>query len=129
MSDNERLEKGLQMMETVYAGIVPMPADQVDKPMNTLALTNLFADVWGRDAMTVRDRRLIIIGAIAAMADSSLIEIQIKAALKLGELKPEQLQEIPLILTQYIGYPRTVPIMRVLDTLLEEMHEHISPTD
>lgn len=118
MSDDRR-EKGKAMFDAVYGGVLPVPPDS-DLPFQNLMLDNLFADVWGREAMSVRDRRLIIIGVIAATADASLIEIQLKAALKKGELQREQLREIPVILTQYIGYPRTVPVMYAVEKVLAE---------
>ncbi|MBP1687378.1 MAG: 4-carboxymuconolactone decarboxylase [Deltaproteobacteria bacterium] len=118
MSDNRR-EKGKAMFDAVYGGVLPVPPDR-DLPFQNLMLDNLFSEVWGREAMSIRDRRLIIIGVIAATADASLIEIQLKAALKKGELQREQLREIPVILTQYIGYPRTVPVMYAVEKVLAE---------
>ncbi|MBP1775448.1 MAG: 4-carboxymuconolactone decarboxylase, partial [candidate division NC10 bacterium] len=76
MSDNRR-EKGKAMFDAVYGGVLPVPPDR-DLPFQNLMLDNLFSEVWGREAMSIRDRRLIIIGVIAATADASLIEIQLK---------------------------------------------------
>jgi 4-carboxymuconolactone decarboxylase len=119
MSDKRR-ENGKAMFEAVYGGVLPVPPGADDSPFQGLMLDNLFSEVWGREAMSIRDRRLIIIGVIAATADASLIEIQLKAALKKGELQREQLREIPVILTQYIGYPRTVPVMYAVEKVLAE---------
>ena len=121
MSDtNPRLQKGLEMMDEVYAGVTKVPPGIEQVPFQKLMLENLFGEIWSRDAMSIRDRRLIIIGVIAAIADSSLIEIQLKAALANGELQRDQLREIPLILTQYIGYPRTVPVMYIVEKVLKD---------
>ncbi len=117
MSD-ERREKGKAMFEAVYGGVLPVPSGADESPFQSLMLDNLFSEVWGREKMSIRDRRLIIIGVIAATADSSLIEVQLKAALKKGELQRDQLRESPLILTQYIGYPRTVPVMFAVEKVL-----------
>jgi 4-carboxymuconolactone decarboxylase len=119
-ADDERLQRGVEMMRQVYGDVVPVPQGSNNMPFQNLMLKNLFADVWGRDAMSIRDRRLVVIGAIAAIADVSLIEIQLRAALANGELQRDQLREIPLILTQYIGYPRTVPVMMTVERLLAE---------
>lgn len=120
MSDSSRLDKGKEMFSAVYGKNVPLPQGSAYTPFTELMLTNLFGDVWGRETMSVRDRRLILIGAIAALAPdpSMLIEIQLKAALDNGELQREQLREIAIILTQYIGYPRTVPVMQTIEKVL-----------
>jgi 4-carboxymuconolactone decarboxylase len=118
MAEKTRLEKGLQVFAQVYGSQVSVPPDMVALPFQRLMLENLFADIWGREAMSIRDRRLILIGVIAATADASLIDTQLRAALEKGELTRDQLREIPLILTQYIGYPRTVPVMMVVEKIL-----------
>jgi 4-carboxymuconolactone decarboxylase len=117
---DDRLEKGLEMMKKVYGENVTVDAAALEVPFQNIMLKNLFAEIWSREAMSIRDRRLIIIGVIAATADASLIEIQLKSALNLGELERDQLREIPLILTQYIGYPRTVPVMYAVEKILRE---------
>lgn len=124
MAENDkRLEKGLDMFETVYGGQVPRPASDTDlNPFQRLMMENLFGDIWGREAMSIRDRRLIVIGCIAALAPdpTMLIDIQVRAALARGELTRDQLREIPVILTQYVGYPRTVPVMMAIEAILKD---------
>jgi 4-carboxymuconolactone decarboxylase len=124
MSDtNDRFEGGKQMFGEVYGAQVPLPGNAAEHPFQRLMLENLFNDIWGRDTMSVRDRRLILIGVIAAVAGdpSMLLEIQFKSAIEKGELKAEQLREIPLLLTQYIGYPRTVPVMYTVEKVLASL--------
>jgi 4-carboxymuconolactone decarboxylase len=48
------------------------------------------------------------------------MEIQLRSALANGELTREQLPEIPIFLTQYIGYPRTVKVNEVVKKILAE---------
>ena len=121
-SDKTRLDKGREMFEAVYGDTAKLPDNVETNPFQRLMLENLFSEIWGRDAMSVRDRRLIIIGVIAAIAPdpAMLIEIQMRAALGRGELTREQLREIPLLLTQYVGYPRTVPVMHTIEKILAE---------
>jgi len=121
-SDKTRLDKGREMFEAVYGDTAKLPDNVETNPFQRLMLENLFSEIWGRDAMSVRDRRLIIIGVIAAIAPdpAMLIEIQMRAALGRGELTREQLREIPLLLTQYVGYPRTVPVMHTIEKILAD---------
>jgi 4-carboxymuconolactone decarboxylase len=123
MSDKtDRFEGGKKMFGEVYGSQVPLPGNAADHPFQRMMLENLFNDIWGRETMSVRDRRLILIGVIAAVTGdpSMLLEIQFKAAMEKGELKAEQLREIPLILTQYLGYPRTIPVMMTVEKILAE---------
>ncbi|MBB4632670.1 carboxymuconolactone decarboxylase family protein [Sphingosinicella soli] len=104
--DEDRQKKGKAMFDAVYGGITAIPEDSEDDPFITLMLDNLFAQIWSRDAMSIRDRRLVIIGIAAAMGEEFIFETQARAALTKGELTRDQIQEIVLLLTQYVGYPR-----------------------
>jgi 4-carboxymuconolactone decarboxylase len=109
MSDSkERRARGAQKFAEVYKGI--LSADP-DKPTGDaffdLMIENLFGEIWSRDVMSIRDRRLLLMGAIAAQAQYDVYEIQCLASLNTGQLTPEQLREIPILMTQYIGYPKT----------------------
>jgi 4-carboxymuconolactone decarboxylase len=120
MVESSRMAKGLEIFKELYGDQVTIPPGAEAQPFTRLMLENLFAEVWSRDGMPIRDRRLILIGAIAASADVSLAEIQMRAAVEKGELKREQLREIPVLLTQYIGYPRTVPLMYAVERILAD---------
>ena len=71
--------------------------------------------VWTRPALSQRDRRLVMMGAICALGESMTFGIQAKAALKNEELNPEQLREILIHMTQYVGYPRVAPLVGVVE--------------
>jgi 4-carboxymuconolactone decarboxylase len=86
MADPERRQRGVEMMKKVYAGDVVTPPPGV-MAFSDLMLEQLFAEVWTREALPVRDRRLV-------------------AALKNGELTPAQVREVVITLANYAGYPR-----------------------
>lgn len=93
---------GLRRMSEVYG------FDMSDGPGDFFAHTadHLFANVWSRDGLADRDRRLLLIGALAASGDIDVAEIQLGAALDNGELSPADLEEIALFLCYYVGWPR-----------------------
>ena len=66
----------------------------------------LFAEVWTRETLPVRDRRLVLLGIIGALGERDTFQIQVKAALKNGELTPAQVREVVITLANYAGYPR-----------------------
>ena len=85
-----------------------------------IMLEQLFAEVWTRDALSMRDRRLLLLGAIAALGEQMTFGIQSKASLKNGELDPEQLRECLIFLTQYVGYPRAAGLVGVVEKAIQD---------
>jgi 4-carboxymuconolactone decarboxylase len=66
---------------------------------------HLFADIWTRPGLSVRDRRLLLIGAITAQGQSDVAKIQINAALHNEELTEQQFEEAAIFLCHYVGWP------------------------
>ncbi|WP_067664288.1 carboxymuconolactone decarboxylase family protein [Nocardia miyunensis] len=96
----ERRKRGLAKMAEVYGWEVS------DGPGEHFAVTadHLFGDIWSRPGLTVRDRRLLLLGALSAQGQFDVTEIQIAAALTNEELTPDQLREIALFLCHYVGW-------------------------
>ena len=78
-------------------------------------IESLFAEVWTRDVLSIRDRRLILLGAIGALGEKDTFAIQVKASLKNEELTPEQLREVVIMLANYAGYPRAAGVLGVVE--------------
>ncbi|HTO71245.1 MAG TPA: carboxymuconolactone decarboxylase family protein [Myxococcota bacterium] len=110
MPESERRAKGAEMFAKVYAGDVAVPPAGASA-FADLMLEQLFAEVWSRPALSVRERRLLLMGAIAAMGEPMTWRIQVRAALKNGELTPEQARETLVQLVQYVGYPRCAGLL------------------
>lgn len=93
--------RGLDMMTQVYGW------EMADGPGAHFAHTadQLFAEVWTREGLSIRDRRLLLLGALAGSGQADVAELQAGAALGNGELTPEQLDEIALFLCYYVGWP------------------------
>ena len=70
-----------------------------------MTVDHLFGTVWTSDELGVRDRRLLTIGVLAALDKTDLLDIQFNAALERGELTADQLREMVVHLTHYIGWP------------------------
>lgn len=99
---DERRKRGLKKMGEVYGW-----GEMSDAPGEFFGITvdHLFADIWTRPGLSMRDRRLMLIAALAAQGLDDVLEMQIPAALGNGELSPEELREIAIFLTHYIGWP------------------------
>ena len=120
---SKRRDRGVEMIKEVYAGDVVVPPEGV-VPFNDVMLEQLFAEVWTRGELSVRDRRLLLLGAIAAMGEQGAWLVQIKAAVKKGELTIAQVHEALVQLAPYAGYPRLaglmVPTLQLLGELQKE---------
>lgn len=118
---DERWERGAEMLKKVYAGdVVAPPKGMMD--FSDLMMEQVFAEVWTReDKLTVKERRLVIMGVIACMGEKDTWKIQAKSALKNGELDATQLREIVITLAQYAGYPRAAGILGPTEEAINEV--------
>lgn len=119
MPDSKRRERGAEKIREVYAGDVVVPPAGANA-FADIMLETLFAEVWTRDVLSIRERRLLLLGAIAALGESNTFAIQIKAALKNGELTPEQLREVAVFLVHYVGYPRGSSLIGPIEKAIAE---------
>ena len=108
----ERRRKGLERMEEVYGW------EFSDGPGDFFGYTadHLFADIWNRPGLSDRDRRLLMIGMLAADGAQDVLSIQVPAAYRAGELDEQALREIVIFLSHYAGWP----VGARLNTLVEE---------
>src|SRR5262249_17647944 len=110
MGDSERRRRGAETMKRVYAGDVAVPPPGASAFVD-LMLEQVFAEVWTREPLAFRDRRLLLIGIIAALGEKEPFQIQVRAALKNGELTPAQVREALIMIANYAGYPRAAGLI------------------
>ena len=68
MADSERRARGLEMIKKVYAGDVVTPPE--GNAFTDVMLEQLFAEVWSRDVLSIRDRRILLMGIIAEKGEA-----------------------------------------------------------
>ena len=119
MADSERRQRGIEKIKEVYAGDVVTPPAGASEFADTM-LEQLFAEVWTRDVLSMRDRRLLLLGSILALGEDMTFGIQSKAALKNGELTPDELREVLIFLVHYVGYPRAAGMLGVVEKAINE---------
>jgi 4-carboxymuconolactone decarboxylase len=78
-----------------------------DMPGDFFALTvdHLFGDIWSRPGLSMRDKRLITLSVVIALGLSDLAEIQVNAALENEEMTADELREMAIFITHYVGFP------------------------
>ncbi len=119
MANSERRKRGAEMLNKVYCGDVPV-IDEGLMPFADVMLEQLFGEIWTREALSVRDRRLVTMGIIAALGEREPFCIQVRSAIKNGELTPEQVREMVMHIAQYAGYPRAAGLIGPVETTLAE---------
>jgi len=98
---DELRRKGLAKMNEVYAW------EMSDMPGDFFALTvdHLFGDIWSRPGLSMRDKRIMTLSVVTALGLPDLAEIQVNAALENGEMTSDELREMALFITHYVGFP------------------------
>ncbi len=110
-------QRGADKLREVYAG------DVVDLPEGTMAfndvmLRSLFAEVWDRDVLDLRSRRLLLMGVIAAHGQVDTWKIQARASLRNHELTPDELRETLVMLAPYAGYPNVAGLVMAAEEVI-----------
>lgn len=118
MNDAERRKKGEEKIMDVYAGDVVVPPEGYD--FTDIMLKQLFAELWTRDTLSMRDKRILLLGIIAEKGEPMTFKIQIKASLKRGEITPEEAREFLLFIAQYAGYPRAASMLGPVEEAIAE---------
>lgn len=100
---DEQRKRGLEKMNEVYGW--EMPNIEGD-PYFDLTVDHLFGDIWSRPTLSMREKRIMTLSIVTALGEQALAEIQVNAALQNGELTEDELKEMAVFLTQYVGFPR-----------------------
>ncbi len=113
MTDDRR-RRGLERMSEVYGWTFE------DGPGAFFGYTadHLFAEIWSRPGLADRDRRLLLVGLLAGQGDADVLEIQLGAAYRRGELDAAALREIVVFLAHYAGWPMGARLNTVVETII-----------
>jgi 4-carboxymuconolactone decarboxylase len=112
----DRRAAGIAKMEEVY-GFSVDPAT-IPGRYAEMTVDHLFGSVWTSDELDVRDRRLMTIGVLAALGKSDLLDIQFDCALSRDELTVDQLREVVVHLTHYIGWPMSTGMNQTAENVI-----------
>jgi 4-carboxymuconolactone decarboxylase len=98
---DELRRTGLEKMNEVYGWEMPdMPGDYF-----ALTVDHLFGAIWTRPGLSMRDKRLMTLSVVTALGLQDLAEVQVNAALQNEELSEDELREMAIFLTHYVGFP------------------------
>jgi 4-carboxymuconolactone decarboxylase len=106
--------RGLAKMNEVYGW------QSGDFPGDFFAITrdHLFGEIWTRPELTTEQRRLLLIGALAAGGKHDILDVQLDSAYRLGELDDTALREIVIFLAHYAGWPTAATLNTQVEKLI-----------
>ena len=123
MSTKTRRQIGEEKIKEVYAGdVVAAPEGYA---FSDIMLETLFAEIWTRDILSMRDKRILLLGMIAAQGQEATFKIQTKAGIKNGELTPEDVRELHLFIAQYCGYPKASAMLFPMEEGIAEAQKDL----
>ena len=123
MDRDEQYERGLKLRTEMFG------REAVDKRMNAFGefgkplqhIINAYAygDVWQRDALSPAMKSLVMIAMMAAAGHPNELRVHLNGALKNG-CKPEEIQEVLLLLALYCGIPAANEAHRIATDVMRE---------
>jgi 4-carboxymuconolactone decarboxylase len=123
MDEKELHDRGLKLRTEMFG------REAVEKRVNALGefgkplqhIINAYAygDVWQRTALTPATKSLVMVAMMAAAGHQNELGVHLRGALKNG-CKPEEIQEVLLLLTLYCGIPAANDAHRIAADALRE---------
>ena len=112
---DELRKKGLAKMNEVYGWEMP---NVEGNEYFALTADHLFGTIWTRPGLSMRDKRIMTLTVVTALGNSDLAEIQANAALANGEITEDELKEMAIFLTHYLGFPLGSKLDGVISTVI-----------
>ncbi len=109
----QRRARGQEQMRQVYGWDIE-PKTLFEKQ----TVDHLFGEVWGEGQLSVRDRRLVLIGLAAGSGLEDVASLQLDAAVRLGELDADDLRTLVVFLAHYAGWPRATRLNTEVEKLI-----------
>lgn len=97
------------------------------RPFSRQTVETLFGEVWGRPGLPVRDRRLLVLGAVSMLGRSDLVKVQVLGGLRSGDFTEDQLREAVLQLAFYCGWPNATALEHGVNGALEAFEAETDP--
>ena len=117
MADSERRARGAAKFQEVM-GFAPPRVE--GSPFFDQTLEHLFAEVWSRPGLAVRERRLVTLTLLMQLGHEGTLKLHLGAALRSGDLSEADLEELVLHVAHYAGWPSAALGFQVLGQLRAE---------
>ena len=117
MSDAEKRQRGLATFAEVMRFTPPdVPGDV----FLDATIEHLFAELWTRPGLGVRERRLITLTILICLGNELTQRLHFGAAMKSGDLSDAEIDELILHVAHYGGWPVAAVASQVVRQLRAE---------
>ena len=89
------------------------------RPLQHIINAYAYGDVWSRSALPLATKSLAMVAMMAAAGHANELRVHLKGALKNG-CRPEEIQDILLLLALYCGIPAANEAHRIAAEVLRE---------
>ena len=116
MADDKR-EKGLECFEKVMGFRPPVIPDD---PFLDTTIDHLFANVWARPGLSIRDRRLVSLTVLMQFGNEQTLKLHFGAAMKQKQLTDTEIDELIVHVAHYAGWPAAAVSSQIVRALRAE---------
>jgi alkylhydroperoxidase/carboxymuconolactone decarboxylase family protein YurZ len=95
------------------------PAYPQVRPFSRATVETLFGEVWNRPGMPLRDRRLLVLGAVSMVGRGDLVTVRALGGLRSGDFTDELLRGAVLQLAFYCGWLNATAVEQGVMAALE----------
>jgi 4-carboxymuconolactone decarboxylase len=114
----ERRQRGRDL----YTEIMGREAPPSTSPRSAALLDFVYAEIWSRDGISRRERRLITLACAAGADGYETLADHVYGALVTGDLTYDELQEVILQFAVYCGWAKAEAFERILDEQWALLH-------
>lgn len=112
--DEQQRARGKANMKAVYGWDV----DHVEGAFVEATVDHLFGTVWEQGELTVKERRLMLIGLAVGSGMEDVAGLQLDAAVRQGELDADDLRTIVVFLAHYAGWPHAARLNTEVEKII-----------
>jgi len=108
--------------------IMTRPAPPPTTPYFAAGIHNfVFAEMWSRPGLTVKERRWITLACVAASDTLVPIQTHVYAALKSGDMTLEEMNEFTLHMAVYLGWPKASIVNQTIIDMWDQIQQEGGP--
>ena len=125
-----RRAQGLEVISTLFG--TDDPGSRADAiidelgPIGSYVVDHVLGAVWSRPELARRDRSLVVISMLISLAQLRQLESHVKGGLNHG-LSPDEVREIAVHLAGYVGFPRGIEALRVINKAIKDQLGDAAP--
>ena len=121
-SDNPKYQQGMavrrEVMGDEFVDRALNSASDFIQPMQELATSNAWGEVWVREGISKKTRSLVTIATLAALKASNELKGHVRGALRNG-CTVQEIQEVLLHSAVYCGMPSGLEAFRAADEVIQ----------